>query len=809
VVASVGFAACWVSDLPALPSVATSSDVCGNNVVEGSEACDDGNLNDNDGCLNSCALASCGDGIVRVDVDSQTGGFEACDDGNALNTDGCLATCRLPACGDGFLRNDLDPSDPNYEQCDDGNADSSDGCNRCRTGCGNGVQEAGEACDDGNSIDADACTNSCALAICGDGVRRIDVQAGEEAYEECDDGNSIDTDGCTRTCLYPACGDGFRNGEEECDDGNDNRFDACTNDCHDARCGDGYRRLDIGPGLVDFEECDDGNADNTDDCVLDCQLRRCGDGQVATFHEGCDDGNENENDNCLSDCSLPTCGDGHVDEGEPCDDGNDVDTDACTSMCLQARCGDGIERLDLDESHPRYEACDDGDRDDADGCLNTCRLPSCGDGIVRRDLARRTPGFEDCDPEDPQTSEGCINCRIGCGDGVVDAQNGENCDDGNDADNDACRNDCEWAVCGDGVVRFDRAPDEADYEACDDGNTITGDGCRGDCARIEVTDVWAAVHTTCATFGDGSARCWGVGADGLKNWVAGQRNVKRAILLNFNIACVLRLNEQIDCYNYYQVQPSEVTLVDSNQQPIGGLIDLNGHQDVLCALARDGTVYCKPVGELWVRGPGFLVINPVETNSRYLALDTSVNGACALTVNDRSVECWGYRDESFRRRHTQMPNSLGTQAFAVSYDGIVMVDAMGVRGLASQGSLPMSEASCGAASEYNAWGESAPWQVLSRGVHSACGISQAGGVYCVGNRAGSPWQGSGPCRSEQQYMPRRVALPNDEAAVQITAGNSHYCVRSDQGTMYCWGRNIEGQIGLGARTSTTPIRVAP
>ena len=95
--------------LPDLPSGSGSSDVCGNNVVEGSEACDDGNLNDNDGCLNSCALASCGDGIVRVDVDSQTEGFEACDDGNALNTDGCLATCRLPGCGDGFFAQRFGP----------------------------------------------------------------------------------------------------------------------------------------------------------------------------------------------------------------------------------------------------------------------------------------------------------------------------------------------------------------------------------------------------------------------------------------------------------------------------------------------------------------------------------------------------------------------------------------------------------------------------------------------------------------------------------------------------------------------------
>uniref|UniRef100_A0A4W5PLA4 Uncharacterized protein n=1 Tax=Hucho hucho TaxID=62062 RepID=A0A4W5PLA4_9TELE len=40
--------------------------------------------------------------------------------------------------------------------------------------------------------------------------------------------------------------------------------------------------------------------------------------------------------------------------------------------------------------------------------------------------------------------------RIGvCGDGLVQAQNGEECDDGNKVITDNCLN-CKWAYCGDG-----------------------------------------------------------------------------------------------------------------------------------------------------------------------------------------------------------------------------------------------------------------------------------------------------------------------------------------------------------------------
>ncbi len=60
--------------------------ICGNGVPEGSEACDDGNVSNQDGCLNRCIAASCGDGFVWV-------GTEACDDSNAIDNDGCTNAC--------------------------------------------------------------------------------------------------------------------------------------------------------------------------------------------------------------------------------------------------------------------------------------------------------------------------------------------------------------------------------------------------------------------------------------------------------------------------------------------------------------------------------------------------------------------------------------------------------------------------------------------------------------------------------------------------------------------------------------------
>ena len=62
-----------------------------------------------------------------------------------------------------------------------------------------------------------------------------------------------------------------------------------------------------------------------------------------------------------------------------------------------------------------------------------------------------------------------------CGDGVLDR--GEECDDGNWEDDDACTNHCTVARCGDGII-------QTDVEACDDWNNKDGDGCSSTCALV-------------------------------------------------------------------------------------------------------------------------------------------------------------------------------------------------------------------------------------------------------------------------------------------------------------------------------------
>lgn len=146
-----------------------------------------------------------------------------------------------------------------------------------------------------------------------------------------------------------------------------------------------------------------------------CTPSGCGN-RVVDRGEICDDGNTADGDGCSSDCaSLEVCGNGIVDVAEGCDCGadastkpaacrftnsNDLDAE-CSATCEQRYCGDGtINDLEqCDGSQLGQASCTDfGYYTGALACSTLCRFA----------------------PED--------SCSGRCGDGVVDAAQGEFCD---------------------------------------------------------------------------------------------------------------------------------------------------------------------------------------------------------------------------------------------------------------------------------------------------------------------------------------------------------------------------------------------
>jgi cysteine-rich repeat protein len=221
--------------------------------------------------------------------------------------------------------------------------------------------------------------------------------------------------------------------------------------------------------------CDTHFSSNNKDSGVEAE---CGDGLLGPG-EACDDGNLLDGDGCDPQCVVEAgwfcegepsdcvnrCGNGTVDPGEFCD-GNELNGHTCETVPGAFTGG--------------VLACSAACRFDTTGCI----LPGCGDGVV--DMG------EECDDANDSNEDACLNnCTLNqCGDGYLRSET-EECDDGNTANDDGCTNTCDAARCGDGYVW-------SGHEECDDGNTAADDACTDTCQAAICGDgiVWSG-HEEC------------------------------------------------------------------------------------------------------------------------------------------------------------------------------------------------------------------------------------------------------------------------------------------------------------------------
>jgi hypothetical protein len=308
---------------------------------------------------------------------------------------------------------------------------------------------------------------------------------------------------CVRgACVFVAADVGAA-----CDDG----VDCTVQDACDAQqnCG----------GVADDARCDDGlycNGAEVCEALFGCQdgLSPQVSDEVGCTADACDE----LNDRVTHVPNHAACSDGQFCNGEEvCD--LDLDCQAGTAPTLDDRVGCTVDACDEVNDRvtntPMNARCDDGLYcNGAETCSMTqdCQpglAPALEDGIPCTDGACdeqnnrvvQTPVNARCD--DGQLCNGAEVCTVGvgCGDGP-DPARGAVCDD---APRSVCLDGaCSVSECGDGF------PDPANNEQCDDGNDDDGDACRNNCTSNTAVDY----NGTYGLLPDITYRC----ANGLVNY---------------------------------------------------------------------------------------------------------------------------------------------------------------------------------------------------------------------------------------------------------------------------------------------------
>ncbi len=93
------------------------------------------------------------------------------------------------------------------------------------------------------------------------------------------------------------------------------------------------------------------------------------------------------------------------------------------------------------------------------------------------------------------------------------------------------------------------------------------------------------------------------------------------------------------------------------------------------------------------------------------------------------------------------------------------------------------------------------WLIIATGQGHTCGIRQPGTLWCWGrNTDGELGMGTGA--PAQLRVPTQTGVDNDW--VHIAAGQQHTCGIRKPGTLWCWGRGSSSQLGIAGKPS--PVR---
>lgn len=367
----------------------------------------------------------------------------------------------------------------------------------------------------------------------------------------------------------------------------------------------------------------------------------------------------------------------------------------------------------------------------------------------------------------------------------------------------------------------------------DNENGQLGLGADGAPVRVPVqvgtgTD-WVAVdggnRHSCALRTDGSAWCWGMdfrgslgtGGEGgeVPTRVVGDQ-VWSAISAGEDHTCASSSEDELWCWGWNEEGELGDGTEDDRDVPT---LVAGGHSFVLpaagekhsCSVTTTGETFCWGDTDGRALGDGTLdgSLVPVRVIARdrvwtspWSATDGSVFGSCGVTADDGEIGCWGFLTRVAGGGYAHPAGDRGGfDSAAMGRDHVCGIVAADDRLLCTGGSEwgALGSGSGGYTEEFHEVTGGGSWTGLTAGDDHTCGVQSDQTLWCWGyNSDGQLGLGDRVARS----TPFQVGA---QAWTSVAAGDAHTCGIDADAALWCWGDNAHGQLGDG----TTIDRSAP
>ena len=304
----------------------------------------------------------------------------------------------------------------------------------------------------------------------------------------------------------------------------------------------------------------------------------------------------------------------------------------------------------------------------------------------------------------------------------------------------------------------------------------------GDFSFVQIAT--GAQHT-CGLTTSAEAICWGANATGqLGDGTTQSRSapVKVNSAVNFRLiragrdhTCGLSTSRAVFCWGSNSDGQLGIGTRARSNSPMmvevpGQVAELSVGWYHTCALTSDGAAWCWGKNDAGQLGDGYASaqIKPskVRIDAPLVSIAAGEKHTCGVTANGEAW-CWG------GNKNGQL-GSGGTENATLPR----IVSAM------------------------------TPFSTITAGATFTCARGRESGAFCWGlNNSGQLGDGTNASHS--------VPVPVKGLSgrlVSLTAGNAHACAVTERNEMFCWGNNLDGQIGRGDRESTaapTLVKLPP